>query len=74
MKGVIYLPSLRKSIRNLIQMLIQNTEFGKHIKLTIENLNINDIDEIYYAYFIEHNKEYDYYLVKCELKIIFNDK
>ena len=28
----------------------------KHIKLTIENPNINNIDEIFYNYIIEHNK------------------
>ena len=27
------------------------------MKLTIENPNINDIDEIIYAYIIEHNKK-----------------
>ena len=31
----------------------------KFIKLTIENPNINDIDEIFYAYIIEYNKKYD---------------
>ena len=32
----------------------------KHIKLTIENPNMNDTDEIFYAYIIEHNKKHDY--------------
>ena len=45
----------------------------KHIKLTIENPNINDIGEIFYAYLIEHNKKYDFNLLKCEFKLIFND-
>ena len=40
--------------------------------LTIENLNINDIDEMFYAYIIEH-KKYDYYLMKCEFILVFND-
>ena len=44
----------------------------KHIKLTIENSNINDIDEIFYAYNIEQNKIY-YYLLECEFKLIFKD-
>ena len=44
----------------------------KNIKLTIENPNINDIDEIFYAYNIEHNKKY-YYLMECEFILIFND-
>ena len=28
----------------------------KHIKLTFENANINDIYEIFYAYIMEHDK------------------
>ena len=40
----------------------------KHIELTIENPNINDIGEKFYAYIIENNKKYDYYLVKCHFK------
>ena len=24
-------------------------------------------------YIIEHNKKFDYYLIKCEFKIVFND-
>ena len=45
----------------------------KHIKLTIENPNINNIDEIFYEYIIEHNKIHDFYPLKCEFEIIFND-
>ena len=29
----------------------------KHLELTIENPNINDKDEIIYAYIMEHNKK-----------------
>ena len=45
----------------------------KHMKLAIENLNINIVDKTFYAYIIEHNKKYDYYLVKCGFEIVFND-
>ena len=45
----------------------------KHIELIIENLNINDIDEIFYAYIMVHNKKYDYYLIKCQFELVFND-
>ena len=31
----------------------------KHIELMFENPNINNIDEIFHAYIIEHNKKYD---------------
>ena len=43
----------------------------KHIKLKTENANINDVDEIFYAYIIEHKKKYDYYLIKCESNLVF---
>ena len=56
---------------------ISNThkEFDKckHIKLTMKNPNTNDVDEIFHAYIIEHNRKHDYYLVKCEFKLVFND-
>ena len=44
---------------------------GKHIILTIENRNINNVDELFYANIIEHNKNYEYYLLKCEFKLVF---
>ena len=45
----------------------------KHIKLTIENLDINDIDKTFYAFVIQHNKKYDYYFFKREFKIVVNE-
>ena len=36
----------------------------KHRKLFIENPDINDVDRAFYAYFFQHNKNYDYYLIK----------
>ena len=35
----------------------------KHIKLSIENPNIKNVDRALYEYNIQH-KKYDYYLVK----------
>ena len=37
-------------------------DISKHMDLTIENTNIDDIDEVFYAYIIQHNKQYDHYL------------
>ena len=45
----------------------------KHMELTIENLYINNVDEVLYAYNIQHNKEYDYHLMKYHFKLVFND-
>ena len=49
-----------------------HTNICKHIKLTNENLDINRLDNGYYSYNIEHNKKFDYCLVKCVFKIVFN--
>ena len=45
----------------------------KHIELTSENPNVNDIDEIFYAYFNENYKRFEYYFIKCHFKLVFND-
>ena len=45
----------------------------KNKKLTAENSNINDIDEIICAYIIEHNRNYYFYLMKSDFKLVFND-
>ena len=43
------------------------------MELTIENPEVNNIDEVFYAYVIQHNKEYDYYHIKCHFKLAFKD-
>ena len=63
-----------KSKNNHLKSL-SHREFdkSKHIKLTIENLDINRIDSLlFYSYIIEHKKNYEYYLIKCDFKLIFN--
>ena len=43
------------------------------INNTIKNPNIDDIDEVFYAYIIQHKKQYDHHLNKCHFKTVFND-
>ena len=43
------------------------------MELTNENLDINIVDEVFYVYIIQHNKKYDYHLIKCHFKLVFND-
>ena len=45
----------------------------KHMKLAIENPNINNIDRAFYEYNIQHSINFDFYFVKCEYKLVFND-
>ena len=45
----------------------------KHNILSLKDIDINNVDEAFYFSFIEHNKNYDYFLVKCHFKIVFNN-
>ena len=51
-----------------------NLDKHKHIKVTIDNPNINNIDEIFYTHINEYNNKYEYYLVRCEFKLCFINK
>ena len=46
---------------------------SKRMELTIENTDIDNVDEVFYAYIIQHNKQYDLYLIKCHFKLVFID-
>ena len=43
------------------------------MELAIKNPDINNVDEIFYLYIIQHNIEYDYYFTKYHFKLVFND-
>ena len=43
------------------------------MELTFENPDINKVDEVFYANIFQHNKEYDFYLIKCHFNLVFND-
>ena len=44
----------------------------KHILLSSKDIDINNIDETFCLYIIEDSKKFDYYLIKCEFKLVFN--
>ena len=44
----------------------------KHILLSLKDIDIENVDEAFYLYIIEHIKSFDYYLIKCEFKLVFN--
>ena len=44
-----------------------------HMKISIENTNINNIGEIVCSYIIEHYRKYEYFLVKCVFELNFSD-
>ena len=41
--------------------------------LSHKNIPISDVDEAFHLYIIQHNKNFDCYLVKCEFKLVFSD-
>ena len=43
----------------------------KHIKLTINNPETDNIDKIFYSHINEYDKKYDYYLVRSEFKLYY---
>ena len=38
----------------------------KHVKITINNPNMDNIDKIFYIHINEYDNEYENYLVRCE--------
>ena len=46
----------------------------KHIKLTIDNPNIDNIDEIFYSHIKDYNNKFEFYFVRCEFKLCFINK
>ena len=54
---------------------LTHKEFDRceHLESTIENPDIEKIDNSIYGYVIQHNKKCDYYVVKCQFKLVFNN-
>ena len=73
MKYVINISNLKVNINILNQIFIKFFNKCKHIKLTIENPDINKIHKAVYENIIEHNKKDDYYFIKCDLELVFNN-
>ena len=40
--------------------------------LSLKDVDIDEIDETYSLYMIEHNKKYGYNKVKCQFKLVFD--
>ena len=38
-----------------------------------KHIDISDVEETFYLHIIEHNKKFEYYLIKCEFNLVFND-
>ena len=45
----------------------------KHIILSFKDIDIDHVDEAFCLYIIEHNKKFDYFILKCEFKLVFKD-
>ena len=71
MKYVIYLSNQKANLNILNQNITKNLDKHKHIKVTIDNPNINNKDEIFHTHNNEYNNKYDYYLVRYEFNLCF---
>ena len=69
-----FISNLEVNLDILNQTIIKKLDKHRHIKLTIDNPNINNIDEIFYNQIKKYNTMYEYYLIRCEFKICFIDK
>ena len=45
---------------------------SKHIRFTNKDPDINKIDNGFCSYICEHNKKFNYYLVKVVFQLVFN--
>ena len=45
----------------------------KHIILLLKNVDLKDVDEIFYLYMKDHNKKFNHYLLKGQFKLVFNN-
>ena len=45
----------------------------KYILLSLKDIHIKDVEEAFYSYNIKQNKKFDYYLVKCQFNLVFNE-
>ena len=43
------------------------------MELTIKNPDMNNVEELFYAYIVQHNKKYENYRFKSLFKVAFND-
>ena len=73
MKFVIWLINHRANLHILNQIIIKTYLNIKHIKLTIDNPDLDNIDKPFYTYINEYKNKYEYYLVRCEFKLVFSN-
>ena len=52
----------------------KNLDSHKHIKITINNPNKENIDKIFYTHIKEYDSKNEFYLVRCQFKLCFFDK
>ena len=45
----------------------------KHIPSTIDNPDLDNVDKIFCTYINEYDDKYEYYLVRCEFKLVFSN-
>ena len=72
-KYVINISITRANICISYQNLIKKFDKSEHIVLSLKDIDKNNVNEAFYLYVIEYIKKTDYYLVKCQLKLVFDE-
>ena len=65
---------IRPKSKNNVLKSNTHKEFDKceHIVLFLNDFDMNDVDEAFYLYIIEHIKRIEYYLIASQFKLVFN--
>ena len=63
----------KSKFKHFISITHKEFDVCKHMELTIENFDMNNVDEVFYAYIIQLKKQHDHYFINCHFKLVFND-
>ena len=63
----------KSKYKHFISNIYKEFNICKHMELPIENPNICNIDEVFSAYIIQHNKQHDHCFIKCHFILVFID-
>ena len=61
----------QKANLDILNQIIIKYEISLNIKITVNNPIIDNIEKIFYIHINEYDNKYEYYLVRCEVKLCF---
>ena len=61
----------QKANLDILNQIIIKYKISLNIKITVNNPIIDNIEKIFYIHINEYDNKYEYYLVRCEVKLCF---